>query len=88
MPEPRWYTIKEVAERLRVSHDTVARMIDRGELPAIRVSARLVRIPAPALHRIERGEALVRRDVVRRRVAKGVQIGVGGPMPTTEAATR
>jgi len=45
--EPRWYTIKEVAERLRVSHDTVARMIAREELPAIRVSDRIVRIPAP-----------------------------------------
>jgi excisionase family DNA binding protein len=86
MPEPRWYTIKEVAERLRVSHDTVSRMIDRGELPAIRVSARLVRVPAPALHRIERGAAIARRGVARRRVAKGVPLGAGDPAP--EAAAR
>ena len=66
MTEPRWYTIKEVAERLRVSHDTVARMVERGELPAIRVSARLVRIPAPALHRIERAapDPVIQRDRV------------------------
>lgn len=86
MPESRWYTIKEVAERLRVSHDTVARMIDRGELPAIRVSARIVRVPAPALHRIERGAAIVRRGVARRRVTQGVPLGTGDPTP--EVATR
>lgn len=85
MPEPRWYTIKEVAERLRVSHDTVARMIDRGELPAIRVSANLVRVPAPALHRIERGAAIVRRGVARRRVARGVPLGTGDLTPESAA---
>ncbi len=30
-------TVKEVAERLRVSQPTILRMIDDGELPAIRV---------------------------------------------------
>lgn len=88
MPEPRWYTIKEVADRLRVSHDTVARLIERDELPAIRVSARLVRIPAPALHRFERGEAVVRRGVVRRRVSQAVRIGAGEQLPSSEASTR
>lgn len=77
MTKPRWYTIKEVADRLRVSHDTVTRMIDRDELPAIRVSARLIRIPAPALHRIERGAAVAPRGVVRRKVSKAVPLGAG-----------
>ena len=88
MTEPRWYTIKEVAERLRVSHDTVARMIERDELQAIRVSARLVRIPAPALHLIERGAAVARRGVVRRRVSRPVSLGAGESLPAAEAATR
>lgn len=88
MAVTRWYTIKEVAERLRVSHDTVARMIERDELPAIRVSARVVRIPAPALHRIERGTPTVRRGVVRRRVAEGVALGAGESVPAREAVTR
>jgi excisionase family DNA binding protein len=30
-------TIEEIAERLRVSRNTVVSLIDRGELPAIRV---------------------------------------------------
>ena len=88
MTERRWYTIKEVAERLRVSHDTVARMVERGELPAIRVSARLVRIPAPALHRIERGTSTVRRGVERRRVVAAVELGTSESIPAPEAATR
>ena len=87
MSEPRWYTIKEVAERLRVSHDTVTRMIAREELPAIRVSDRLVRIPAPALHRFETGTPVVRRGVVRRRVRVGIEPGVGERIPDAEAAT-
>lgn len=88
MSEPRWYTINEVAERLRVSHDTVSRMIERGELPAIRVSARLVRIPAPALERLESGAPVARRDVVRRRTATGVELATGEPVGTPEPANR
>jgi excisionase family DNA binding protein len=86
--EPRWYSIKEVAERLRVSHDTVARMVAREELPAIRISDRIVRIPAPALHRFESGVSVARRGVVRRRVRDAVAFGVGEPVPTPETATR
>lgn len=71
----RWYSIKEVAERLRVSHDTVGRMVERGELPAIRVSERIVRIPAPALERYETGTPVAARRVVRRRVGRGVEFG-------------
>lgn len=71
----RWYSIKEAAARLNVSHDTVSRLIDRGELPAIRVSERLVRIPAPALERYESGLTVAPRRVVRRRVNQGAQFG-------------
>jgi excisionase family DNA binding protein len=86
--EPRWYTIKEVAERLRVSHDTVARMIAREELPAIRVSDRIVRIPAPALDRFESGVLVDRRGVMRRRVRDGVSFGEGEAASSLETATR
>lgn len=86
--EPRWYTIKEVADRLRVSHDTVTRMIEREELPAIRVSARLVRIPAPALHMLERGIAVGRRDVVRRKVPQGVRLGAAESLRDPATTTR
>lgn len=88
MAERRWFSIKEVADRFNVSHDTVARMVDRDELPAIRVSARLVRIPAAAVYRLERGAPATRRAVVRRRVAQGVKLGASESIATAAAAAR
>lgn len=73
----RYCTVREAAERLRVSHDTVSRLIARGELPAIRVSARLYRIPTPALERYESGMPVPRRRVVRRHVVAGISFGAG-----------
>jgi excisionase family DNA binding protein len=73
----RWYSIKEAAERLGVSHYTVSRLIERGELPAIRVSKRIVRIPVPAFDVYASGRTPTRRRVARRRVEEGVQFGVG-----------
>jgi excisionase family DNA binding protein len=81
-PEPqvtqvaqRWYSIKEVAQELGVSHDTVSRLVARGDLPAIRVSERLVRIPVPAFELYASGRRPPARRVVRRRVVAGVALG-------------
>ena len=71
----RYVTISEAADRLRVSHDTVLRLVHSGSLPAIRVSQRLYRIPRPALDRFESGEPIVRRRVVRWRTHEGVKFG-------------
>ena len=67
MPQ-RWYSIKEAAERLGVSHDTVSRLVERGELPAIRVSRRIVRIPVPAFDFYASSRTPTKRRIVRRRV--------------------
>jgi excisionase family DNA binding protein len=80
----RYFSIKEAAERLHVSHDTVSRLIERGDVPAIRVSERLYRIPAPALERYESGVPVPVRRVVRRRVSEGVQFGVNEEEPEIE----
>jgi excisionase family DNA binding protein len=77
----RYFTIKEAAGRLRVSHDTVSRLIERGDLPAIRVSERLYRIPAPALERYESGTSATVRRVVRVQVGEGITFGVGETEP-------
>lgn len=66
----RWYSIKEAAEQLGVSHDTVSRLVERGELPAIRVSKRIVRIPVPAFDFYASGRTPIQRRVVRRRVER------------------
>jgi excisionase family DNA binding protein len=88
MTEKRWYSIKEVADRLDVSHDTVTRIIARGDLAAIRVSDRIVRIPAPALHRFESGTAIAPRAVVRRRVRSGIEMGAREDIPRPQTAAR
>jgi excisionase family DNA binding protein len=71
----RWYSIKEAAAVLEVSHDTVSRLIERGDLPAVRVSKRIVRIPVPALDFYASGRKALPRRVVRQRVAEGVTLG-------------
>lgn len=82
----RWYSIKEVAERLKVSHDTVSRLVDRGELPAIRVSERIVRIPVPAFEFYVSGREVTPRQVVRQRVSEGVKFGADERSPEFEPA--
>ncbi len=47
---PQVLTVPEVAEILRVGRNLVYRMIERGEIPAIRVG-RKIRVPRLALDR-------------------------------------
>lgn len=84
--EQRWYSIKEAAERLGVSHDTVSRLVERGELPAIRVSKRIVRIPVPAFDFYASGRTPIQRRVVRRRVVKLPPIAPGERVGDLEPA--
>jgi hypothetical protein len=63
-------------------------MVARGDLPGIRVSDRIVRIPAPALQLLESGKPIERRGVVRRRVRTGVEMGTGEHIPRPTAAAR
>jgi excisionase family DNA binding protein len=83
--DKRYLTPSEVASELRVSTDTVLRLIDRGDLPAIRVSERIYRIPAPAFARYERG-AVSRRRVARRQASDIQEYGAGEDVPRTAEA--
>lgn len=78
--ERRYLTPAEVAEHLRVSSDTVLRLIERGDLPALRVSERIYRIPVPALARYERGP-VKRRKVVYRKVVDVADYGADERIP-------
>ena len=51
-------TPREVADRLRVSPRTVQNWIRDGKLPAIRVSPRVVRVPADSVDALESGASL------------------------------
>jgi len=46
-------TVRETAERLRVSEKTVRRMITKNEIPVIRVGPRLIRIPEDSLMNVK-----------------------------------
>jgi excisionase family DNA binding protein len=71
----RFLTPAEAAEQLRVSPDTIHRLISSGELAAIRVSQRVVRIPAPAFEAFQAGRKPSRRRVVRRSVGAEPRLG-------------
>jgi excisionase family DNA binding protein len=47
VPTPKLLTVAEVSSALRVSKMTIYRLIESGELPAIRVG-RSFRVPEPA----------------------------------------
>jgi excisionase family DNA binding protein len=81
MDRPRHLTTAEVARELRVSNDTVLRLIASGELPALRVSPRIVRVPTPAFAAFQAQRSPARRAVVRRQRATPVTIGSGEPIP-------
>jgi excisionase family DNA binding protein len=86
MDRPRYLTTAEVARELRVSNDTVLRLIASGELPALRVSARIVRIPAPAFATFQAQRVPARRAVARGQRATEVAFGVGERIPELERA--
>ena len=79
----RYYTPREVAEILRISDDAVLDLIHRGEIGALRVSARIIRIPAAGFDAWREGRRPVRRRV---RIAEtsepnGIKIGEGEQLP-------
>jgi excisionase family DNA binding protein len=77
----RYLTPSEAATELRVSTDTVLRLISSGELPALRVSLRIIRIPVPAFVAFQAGRRPGRRTVVRRERSTEAPLGAGEPTP-------
>jgi excisionase family DNA binding protein len=75
--ERRYLTPAEAATELHVSTDTVLRLIASGDLPALRVSTRIIRIPVPAFIAFQAGRRPARRTVVRRKGQTEVQLGAG-----------
>ena len=73
----RYVTPAEAATELRVSTDTVLRLIASGDLPALRVSSRIIRIPVSAFAAFQAGREPARRAVVRRKRGTEVEFGAG-----------
>ena len=83
---PRLYhTPKEVAEILGISDDAVLDLINRGDLPGLRISPRITRIPIAAFDRWREGYRPKRRRVVIRHAHRQVAIGEGEALPVAPA---
>ena len=80
----RYLTPSEAAEALRVSTDTVLRLVASGDLAALRVSPRIIRIPAPAFEAYQAGRTPVRRRVVRQARASEPALGNSEPISEPE----
>jgi len=71
----------EIAQELAISSTTVLRMIHAGELPAIRISERIYRIPVASFEMFKAGTLRV-ADLAPMRRAKGrARLGLGEPLP-------
>ena len=73
--EKLYYTPREVATALSISDDAVLDLIDRGDLPALRVSPRIIRIPIAAFDLWRAGVMPKRRRVAIRPTTRGVGRG-------------
>ncbi len=78
---PLYYTPKEVAALLKISDDTVLHLIDRGELPALRISQRVIRVPIAAFDLWREGYAPKRRRVTISDESAASAIGADEEMP-------
>jgi excisionase family DNA binding protein len=83
-----YYTPREVAEALAVSDDAVLDLIHRGDLPALRVSPRIIRIPIAAFDLWREGVRPKRRRVAIRPSTRKVEIGSEEDLPERAHAIR
>jgi hypothetical protein len=76
-----YHTRHEVAEILDISEDAVIDLINRGEVPAIRLPERIIRVPIAAFDRWREGYQPRRRAVSIAPARRRVQLGAGEPLP-------
>jgi DNA binding domain, excisionase family len=77
-----YHTPKEVAEILGISDDAVLDLVNRGDLPALRVSPRITRIPIAAFDLWREGFRPRRRRVTIGPARREVTIGAEERLPS------
>ena len=83
-----YYTPKEVAEILAISDDAVLDLVNRGSMPALRVSPRITRIPIAAFDRWRDGFVPRRRRVSIGPARRRVVAGAGEELPAPRRMAR
>lgn len=84
-----YYTPREAAEILAISDDAVLDLVKRGEIPALRLSTRITRIPIVAFDRWREGYRPRRRRVSIAPARRHVEVGAGERLPAgRDLATR
>ncbi len=83
-----YYTPREVAEILEISDDAVLDLVNRGALPALRVSPRITRIPIAAFDLWREGFVPRRRRVTIAPTRRHVVIGEGEHLPAARRMAR
>ncbi len=87
MQKKQFISPADVAAELAISTATVLRMIHRGELPAIRVSERIYRIPITSFEMYKRGTLRTASPAPLRSVKRQPQLGQGEGFPTAPRVT-
>jgi excisionase family DNA binding protein len=82
----RFYWPQEAAQMLGISAATVMTRIRDGELPAVRVSRRLYRIPVPAFDRLVSNQPGGTFEITYRRVNRVKKLGETIATPTDDLA--
>jgi excisionase family DNA binding protein len=80
--ERLYYTPREVAQILGISDDKVLQMVNAGEMPGLRVSPRITRIPIAAFDRWREGFVPRARPVTIGPAKRRVVVGEGESLPT------
>ena len=83
-----YYTPKEVAEILDISDDAVLDLVNRGSMPALRVSPRITRIPIAAFDLWREGFTPRRRRVTIAPARRHVVVGEGEQLPAPRRMAR
>jgi excisionase family DNA binding protein len=69
-----WLTVPEAAEELRIPRTRCYELIAQGELPAVRIGERSIRVHREELERLPAGNAAHSRSMTRRRAAAPVAL--------------
>ena len=86
MQKKQFLTPADVAAELDISSATVMRMIHKGELPAIRVSERIYRIPAASFEMYKAGSLRTVTAAPLRSVDHEPRLGEGESLPEGRGA--